>query len=128
MSGGGAAFGFFDKTTTVNVIFKNLELLHGDMANTYEFDQSFAKRMKIQEQNIKIVEKAYPDLCPRLQESLRTELENCQHTLKMLKEDDIFFEFRLKGKKTVTQEQKPMSKKQEKKAEREAKLPGKKKK
>ena len=128
MSGGGAAFRFFDEMTTVKVIFKNLELLHGDMAMTDEFDQLFAKRMKIQEQNIEIVEKAYPDLCPDLRESLRTELENCQHTLKMLKEDDIFFEFRLKGKKTVTQKKEPMSKKQAKKAEREAKLPGKKRK
>ena len=128
MSGNGPEIHFFDQDTTANVILMQLNDLHVEMAGTDEFDQVFAKRMKIQEQNIKMVEKACPDLCAHLQESLRTELENCQHTLKRLKEDDVFFEFRLKGKKTVTQKEEPMSKKQAKRNEREAKLPGKKKK
>ena len=128
MSRNGPACPFFDVNATVNVIFENLNRLHGDMAKTDEFDLRFVTRMKIQENNIKVVEKACPNLCPHLQESLRTELENCQYTLKKLKEDDIFFDYRLentlKKKPPVTEKKTPMSKKQQRQMERQDKLPG----
>ena len=128
MSGNGAKIHFSDQDTTARVILMQLNQLHADMAGTENFDASFVKEINIQRKNIEVFEKHSTNLCSDLKVALRTELENCQHTLKMLKEDDIFFEFRLKGKKTVTQKEEPMSKKQAKMEKRKANLPGKKKK